>query len=420
MTDLPSTYKTGTNSASSASLGNESLTDDTISESSTTSTINNSPLVSVIMPVYNVAPYLPTALNCLVSQTYTNLQILCIDDGSTDESAAILDQYAKQDQRITVFHTENQGVALARNLGMQHVKGKYLCFVDPDDEYALNMIAELVCNAETYHTDISICRHTYIPETTQSPVITSGLNYAQTYSNIDSYHKIQYQDNTNNIYFRDMNLDLSNKVFTSNADLRQNFTLLEKQYFVYSVWGKLLRTSFVNEFQPEFPSFVATGTDKVFMLTLYTHATCIACTSGTVCYYIPRPSSISNRDTVLFVHERLAITKQAIHTIHTWLPEHEPTFTTKHIFYFWNIFQTHYQHHKNSNLSTVCLITETLNNNDFRHMLSESSPQTLKEKMIVQAFQSRKAWYVLLLIQLAACNHSLRKTVLHITAGKGE
>lgn len=91
---------------------------------------------SVIVPVYNVAPYLRESLNSLVAQTFSGWEAICVDDGSTDGSAAILDEYAAQDSRIKVLRQENSGVSAARNRGLEVAKGDYLWFVDGDDVVA--------------------------------------------------------------------------------------------------------------------------------------------------------------------------------------------------------------------------------------------------------------------------------------------
>ena len=109
-------------------------------------------MISVIVPIYNVEPYLRQCINSIVSQTYTDLEILLIDDGSTDGSGAIVDSY--DDPRIRVFHTENRGLSAARNLGLDHAHGDFISFVDADDwidkpffEHAVTYIgdADIIC-----------------------------------------------------------------------------------------------------------------------------------------------------------------------------------------------------------------------------------------------------------------------------------
>ena len=93
----------------------------------------NRPVISIIVPVYNVAPFLSRCLDSLVGQTYENLEIICVDDGSTDGSAAILDACAAKDSRIKVIHQENAGVSVARNRGLDAATGEFVTFVDADD-----------------------------------------------------------------------------------------------------------------------------------------------------------------------------------------------------------------------------------------------------------------------------------------------
>ncbi|MGX8704985.1 MAG: glycosyltransferase family 2 protein [bacterium] len=102
-----------------------------------------SELISIIIPVYNVAEYLPQCLDSVLSQTYRNLEIIAIDDGSTDESGNILDQYAEKDSRIRVIHKPNGGVSSARNVGLKAATGDYIGFIDADDWIEPDMYEKL-------------------------------------------------------------------------------------------------------------------------------------------------------------------------------------------------------------------------------------------------------------------------------------
>lgn len=93
----------------------------------------NTPKISVIVPVYNVEKYLPRCIDSILSQTFTDFELLLIDDGSTDGAGKICDTYAKRDGRIRVFHKENGGVSTARNLGLEEASAEWVCFVDSDD-----------------------------------------------------------------------------------------------------------------------------------------------------------------------------------------------------------------------------------------------------------------------------------------------
>lgn len=93
-----------------------------------------SPTISVIIPVYNAEKYLRRCIDSVLSQTFTDFELLLIDDGSKDKSGAICDEYAAKDSRVRVFHKENGGVSSARNLGIDNAKGEWISFVDADDE----------------------------------------------------------------------------------------------------------------------------------------------------------------------------------------------------------------------------------------------------------------------------------------------
>lgn len=94
--------------------------------------------ISIIIPVYNVENYIEKCLDSIINQTYRNLEIICIDDGSVDKSGEICDKYAKNDSRFKVIHTENKGYSSAINLGLDNFTGEYVSFVDPDDWIEIN------------------------------------------------------------------------------------------------------------------------------------------------------------------------------------------------------------------------------------------------------------------------------------------
>lgn len=104
----------------------------------------NSPLISVIVPVYNVEKHLKKCLNSLLLQTYDNLEIICVNDGSEDDSLKILKQYAKKDERIKIITQENSGQSHARNRGLEAAKGDYVSFVDSDDWISLTLYKKFV------------------------------------------------------------------------------------------------------------------------------------------------------------------------------------------------------------------------------------------------------------------------------------
>lgn len=118
--------------------------------------------VSIIIPVYNTGNYLYRCVNSIVNQTYHNIEIIIIDDGSQFETANICDQIATSDNRIRLIHKKNEGVSVARNTGLNLVTGKYIGFVDSDDWIDSNMIKTLVHEMESHNADITMCDATTI------------------------------------------------------------------------------------------------------------------------------------------------------------------------------------------------------------------------------------------------------------------
>ena len=113
-------------------------------------------MVSVIIPVYNVLPYLKESLDSVTNQTYKNLEIIIVDGGSTDGSASVCDSY-KTDSRVKVIHQENKGLSGARNAGLELATGEYIAFLDSDDAFLLNMIQTMVEGIERSKADIAVC-----------------------------------------------------------------------------------------------------------------------------------------------------------------------------------------------------------------------------------------------------------------------
>ena len=116
----------------------------------------NKPLVTVICGIYNGEKYLPDCIDSILNQTYKNLEIILVDDGSTDNCPKICDEYAKKDDRIKVIHKKNGGVSSARNSALKESNGDYYCFVDQDDFLDLDYINYLYNLIEENDADISL------------------------------------------------------------------------------------------------------------------------------------------------------------------------------------------------------------------------------------------------------------------------
>ena len=146
--------------------------------------MKNNDLVSVIVPVYNVEDYLDHCIESICAQSYTNLEILLIDDGSTDGSANKCDQWAERDKRIHVTHQENAGVSASRNRGLSMMNGMYYTFIDSDDYWDSDYLEFLLGLIHKYNATISVCgtRHigfpnrkdVEVPKENDQPLVLSG------------------------------------------------------------------------------------------------------------------------------------------------------------------------------------------------------------------------------------------------------
>ena len=110
-------------------------------------------MISAIVPAYNVEKYLERCVNSILIQTYENFEIILVDDGSKDQSVEICDKFAQEDNRIKVIHKENGGLSSARNAGMKIAEGKYIVFIDSDDDIEPNMFELMLQAAEENKAD---------------------------------------------------------------------------------------------------------------------------------------------------------------------------------------------------------------------------------------------------------------------------
>lgn len=138
--------------------------------------MNSQPLVSVLVPAYNVELYLSYCLNSILNQSYTNLEIVIVDDGSTDDTPLICDTYAKEDKRVKVIHQKNQGLAETRNVLINKSSGEYITFVDSDDYVDSEYVSQLLLMINQYDADISVCgRCLFYEDGTEEAVSNPGF-----------------------------------------------------------------------------------------------------------------------------------------------------------------------------------------------------------------------------------------------------
>lgn len=119
-------------------------------------------MISIIIPVYNVEQYLDKCLQSVINQTYQDIEIILVDDGSSDSSGILCDKWKEKDSRIKVIHKSNGGLSNARNVGIEQANGEYLMFIDSDDIVANDLCKVLFEMLKNNHADISICNATHI------------------------------------------------------------------------------------------------------------------------------------------------------------------------------------------------------------------------------------------------------------------
>ena len=190
-------------------------------------------LTSIIMPVYNSNAYMQLSLESVLTNCLKNFEIICIDDGSTDNSLKILQQYTLKDSRIKILKQNNQGAAAARNLGLKHANGEYVIFLDSDDYFEPDLIEQSVAKAEKFDADIVIFKAEAFDDVTGK---TSALN--------DRISKLpEYQQKV--FSYKDIPEDIFNS-------------------FLTAPWNKLYRKSFLDKHGFKFQNIKRTN-DLLFV-----------------------------------------------------------------------------------------------------------------------------------------------------------
>lgn len=218
-------------------------------------------LISVIIPVYNVENYLERCIDSIINQTYDNLEIILIDDGSNDNSGLICDQYAKKDNRITVIHNSNQGLSKTRNNGLDLAKGTYIAFMDSDDYIEKNFIKDtykmiIENNVDLAITKLKVDYENKIPKLNQS----SGYRIIDSKSALEEmlYTELYYISACGKLYKKSLFDGIkfpNNQLF---EDVNTIYKLINKakkvcctdnEYYIYYVRKNSITTKEFNEKQ---------------------------------------------------------------------------------------------------------------------------------------------------------------------------
>lgn len=231
-------------------------------------------LVSIIIPVYNVQDYLAECLDSIMEQTYQNIEILLINDGSTDASGKICDEYQKKDSRIKVFHRKNSGVSATRNYGIEQSKGEWLFFVDSDD-WIDKRTVEFVMNHVRLEDDICFIGNKIVKEYVAiNDTLIKREDLTVKYAEETDFHDFQMR-----IFNRDR-----------NAVCNKNLIKLS------SPW-KFYRREIIIDNKIFFPENLPNGEDGIFNLYAYRYAKKGVIIENPVYYYRQRADSVTNKYT---------------------------------------------------------------------------------------------------------------------------
>lgn len=186
-------------------------------------------MISIIIPVYNVKPYLDECLQSVVQQNYADFECILVDDGSTDGSELICDEWGLKDTRFRVVHQDNQGVSVARNRGLEEAKGEFIAFIDSDDRVEKSYLEDMITPMLQHQVDL----------------VVSGLIQ-------------QYQDGT----FKSF---VSNKVLIAfNECFTKEFVDLNRKYLLFGPYAKLYKSCIIQNYGIQFPLEYSYGEDLIF------------------------------------------------------------------------------------------------------------------------------------------------------------
>ncbi|WHF51234.1 glycosyltransferase [Chryseobacterium gotjawalense] len=218
--------------------------------------MNNYPLISLIIPCYNAEQTLEKCLNSVIQQSYNNLEIIIVDDGSTDGSSKIYEEFQRKDNRIEIFRQDNYGVSKARNKGVKAAIGEYICFVDSDDWVETNYCSELYNLLITENADIAII-------------------------------EASYEDEIGNVIF---NKPISSeKVFDGKRAL---VLLLEDKFIQSHPWGKLYKATFLKNVS--FPEDLKCFEDYSTLFKIFDKAVKVVRSDEKLYHYLQHADSLSH------------------------------------------------------------------------------------------------------------------------------
>ena len=222
--------------------------------------MEHQPLISVIIPVWNGAPYLEKCLTSILTQSVTDLEVIVVDDGSTDDTWAILTRMAESDPRIHPIHQENAGASVARNTGLELCRGVYVRFVDADDAVPADSFARLLDSARTHQSDLVLAAYTEVLAGTRS------------------LRSLNKQDEA-----------------IGQEEFLRRLERLANSFYYGVLWNKLFRGDIIREQKPRFTPGLHWGEDFVFVMDYLAHCRRYSYVTAPVYDYIRNPRGLVMR-----------------------------------------------------------------------------------------------------------------------------
>ena len=219
-----------------------------------------SPTFSIVVPVYNVEQYLEKGVNSILSQTFPDFELILVDDGSKDSSGEICDRLALADKRIKVIHKSNAGVSAARNTGIEHAKGKYICFIDSDDWIENDYLQKVNDNINDF--DILF--------------FGSVWHYEDGTSRSLCFHQSEYKKDVHEAIFH---------LLENNIDIN---------YFGFT-WNKVFRKDIIERFHIHFMENLAISEDEVFTLAYCNHIQSLKIIESPLYHYLWKSQGLTHK-----------------------------------------------------------------------------------------------------------------------------
>lgn len=241
-------------------------------------------LISVVVPVYNVEKYLERCVVSIVKQTYTNLEIVLVDDGSTDQSGFICDEIKNQDDRIKVVHKLNEGLGLTRNRGVREARGDYICFIDSDDYIDKQYIETIYFDLKKHAADVCYCGHT---------------------KNIDGKYEIRKNPLAGEVF---LGQEINDKIIPRMCGCRIGNDNIEM-----SSCMAIYSTKIIKKYSLEFPSerqYISE--DLIFNINCLAKCNKICMSDCVGYFYVTVSSSLTRKYNPDRLHQQIIMTKKVI------------------------------------------------------------------------------------------------------------